>query len=113
MHHYVPGQPFYIRELCYRRVKTLMVANGVRLNDFGIVSRGNRCYDLDAAAEKEGADSATRTISANNSHLETMLLWLGLCFTVGAASYVVFDQWTAACLGSRIFRKYVSKRKAE
>ena len=117
VHHYVPGQPFYIREVCYRQVKDLMVANGVRLNDFGIVARGNLYYDVPAkgvspAAEKEGAVES-RTISPNNSNMLSMVLWLTLCFTLGASSYVLFDQWTAACLGTRIFRKYISKKKAE
>jgi hypothetical protein len=45
VHHYVPGQPFYIRELVYRRVKDVMIAQGVRYNDLGIVRRGNRYFD--------------------------------------------------------------------
>jgi hypothetical protein len=128
VHHYVPGQPFYIRELVYRRVKSFMVENGVRLNDFGVVARGNRYFDplpLSAAEKKEdkmptsvtgaddGAPIAGRTISPNGSNMGAMILWLGLCFTVGAASYAVFDQWQTAYLGSRIFRKYLSKHRAK
>ncbi len=102
VHHYVPGQPFYIRELVYREVKPLMVANGVRLNDFGVVARANRYYDADG-----------KTVAANNSHFGAIVQWLAVCFVIGAPCYVLIDVWASACLGSRIFRKYLSKHKGK
>lgn len=135
MHHYVPGQPFYIRELVYRRVKDLMVAKGVRINDFGIVSRANRYYDGDTIDSKEVTRSSngveamstqatnmpvtdenkpiTRTVSPNHSHIEQMLLWVVVCSTLGIMSYVVLDQWTTVALSRRILHKYIYKTKAE
>lgn len=72
MHHYVPGQPFYIRELVYRRVKQFMIDKGVRYNDFGIVSRGNRYFDDSyhdsaAAADITAAGGVTSTGSAGSA----------------------------------------------
>lgn len=118
MHHYVPGQPFYIRELVFRRVKKLMVEKGVRLNDFGIVSRANRYYDDDSSNKSvvsgdTGATVTERHISANNSHIEQMLLWVVLCSTCGVASYVLLDQWTTVALSRRIISKYLSKPKVQ
>lgn len=116
VHHYVPGQPFYIRELVYRRVKGLMVEKGVRLNDFGIVGRANRYYDAKASDKTEagavhGTSEERRQINANNSHIEQMLLWVMLCSTCGVASYVLLDQWTTVALCRRIISKYLSKPK--
>jgi len=133
VHHYVPGQPFYIRELVYRKVKGFMVENGVRLNDFGIVARGNRYFDVSpkamlenkmpSAAVEDKKDGTTmaevaatkeeRTVSPNGSNMGSMLMWLGLCFTAGAASYAIFDAWQTYCLASRIFRKYFSRHRAK
>ena len=122
VHHYVPGQPFYIREMVYRRVKPLMVEKGVRLNDLGIVSRGNRYFDLpkgakwgsgDKLAEDAASGKADRTVSPNNSGLGAMAMWVTLCFTFGAASYVVFDQWATLSMMRRIVRKYLYKNKSE
>jgi hypothetical protein len=61
VHHYVPGQPFYIRELVYRRVKDVMIAQGVRYNDLGIVRRGNRYFDcaISPLSASVGARAAT------------------------------------------------------
>jgi len=130
VHHYVPGQPFYIRELVYRRVKDLMISKGVRINDFGIVSRANRYYDANTipskdigskisnsasseALPKDEKLSLTRSVSPNHSHLDQMLLWIVLCSTFGIVSYVVLDQWTTVALGRRIVHKYIYKTKTE
>jgi len=117
VHHYVPGQPFYIRELVYRRVKELMISKGVRINDFGIVSRANRYYDANTTPSTVlPADEKlplTRSVSPNNSHMDQMLLWIGVCCTFGIVSYVVLDQWTTVALGRRIVHKYIYKTKLE
>ena len=130
VHHYVPGQPFYIRELVYRRVKELMISKGVRINDFGIVCRANRYYDANATLSQETSASITNTVSSkefpgyeklpltrsvspNNSHMDQMLLWIGVCCTFGIMSYVVLDQWTTVALSRRIAHKYIYKAKLE
>jgi hypothetical protein len=110
----VPGQPFYIRELVYRMVKPLMVEKGVRLNDLGIVFRGNLYYD----GSKRLADGSVvpdpdKKVSGNNTHLSHMALWATLCSTVGLASYLLWDLWTTAALGRRVVRKYIRKVKGE
>ena len=130
VHHYVPGQPFYIRELVYRRVKELMISKGVRINDFGIVSRANRYYDANSIPSKETDASITntvsntalpadeklpltRSVSPNHSHMDQILMWIGVCCTFGIISYVVLDQWTTVALGRRIVQKYIYKTKLE
>eukprot|EP00742_Colponemidia_sp_Colp-10_P007570 GILJ01008159.1.p1 GENE.GILJ01008159.1~~GILJ01008159.1.p1 ORF type:complete len:427 (+),score=34.10 GILJ01008159.1:40-1281(+) len=42
IHHYVPNQPFYLRQLIASAVHREMVTQGVRHNDLGTVWRGNR-----------------------------------------------------------------------
>lgn len=112
MHHYVPGQPFYLRELVYRRVKSLMVEKGVRLNDFGVVSRGNLYYD-DSTRLPDGTivPGPNKKMSGNNSHAGSMVAWILACSTLGLGSYLVWDLWSTAALGRRIVRKYVVKSK--
>jgi fatty acid desaturase len=114
VHHYVPGQPFYLREMVYRVVKPLMIEKGVRLNDFGVVSRGNLYYD-DSVRLPDGSivPGADKKVSANNSHVHSMALWAAACSTVGLAGYLLWDVWSTAALGRRILRKYVRRMKGE
>lgn len=42
IHHFVVDQPFYVRHLVRHEAWAVLEANGVRVNDFGIVSRANR-----------------------------------------------------------------------
>lgn len=42
IHHFVVGQPFFIRHMIRREAWRAMRLHGVRENDFGIVARGNR-----------------------------------------------------------------------
>ena len=111
VHHYVPGQPFYIRELVYRRVKSLLIDQGVRINDFGAITRGNLYYD-DSLCNSDGSitKSKDKIISKNHTNIYAMVLWLLSCSSVGVASYVLFDVWATAALGRRIVRKYVQQR---
>jgi hypothetical protein len=114
VHHYVPGQPFYLREMVYRVVKPLMIEKGVRLNDFGVVSRGNLYYD-DSVRLPDGSivPGADKKVSANNSHMHSMALWAAACSTVGLGGYLLWDVWSTAALGRRILRKYVRRVKGE
>ncbi|MCU1452838.1 MAG: hypothetical protein JWN46_984 [Acidimicrobiales bacterium] len=47
IHHFVPSDPFYVRQMTARVVHPIMRANGVRFNDLGTLRRSNR-YALDA-----------------------------------------------------------------
>lgn len=42
IHHFVPPEPFYIRQLTAKRAHQVMRENGVRFNDFGTFTRANR-----------------------------------------------------------------------
>lgn len=42
IHHFVPNQPFYIRQLVASKVKDTMIKHGVRENDLGSILSGNR-----------------------------------------------------------------------
>jgi fatty acid desaturase len=48
IHHFVPGDPFYIRQLTARAAHPVMRANGVRFNDLGTFRRSNRLEPLEA-----------------------------------------------------------------
>lgn len=47
LHHYVVQQPFYLRQMVWPGVRQVLVDQGVRVNDFGVVRRWNR-WSLDA-----------------------------------------------------------------
>lgn len=42
IHHYVVGQAFYMRHMCRAEAWKVMKENGVRINDFGTITRANR-----------------------------------------------------------------------
>jgi len=42
IHHYVPNQPFYLRQMSADVVLKECIKQGVRVNDFGIIARANR-----------------------------------------------------------------------
>lgn len=45
IHHFVIGQPFYIRQLLAKVAHKVMIENGVRFNDFGAFNRANAYRD--------------------------------------------------------------------
>jgi len=45
IHHFVPNQPFYLRQMLAPKSLAVMVDNGIRKNDLGIVKRNNRYFD--------------------------------------------------------------------
>ncbi len=53
IHHFVVGEPFYIRQLTAARAHAVMKKNGVRFNDLGTFGRDNR-YGKDLADEATG-----------------------------------------------------------
>lgn len=42
IHHFVPGQPFYLRQMVARAARAEMLRQGIRRNDWGVVGRRNR-----------------------------------------------------------------------
>ena len=48
IHHFVPGDPFYLRQMTTRAAHHAMRANGVRFNDMGTFRRANRFNYIDA-----------------------------------------------------------------
>jgi hypothetical protein len=44
IHHFVPNEPFYIRQLTARAAHRAMRDNGVRFNDLGTFRRANRYH---------------------------------------------------------------------
>jgi fatty acid desaturase len=97
IHHYVVGQPFYIRQLTAIAVKDKMVSLGVRRNDFGILWRANR-YQKDNEAE------TTANIMG--------ILWFIIFSTVGFACVVIFDFMIAIQSGKNIV-KVLSRRRGK
>lgn len=48
IHHFVPGDPFYVRQMTARAAHRAMRMNGVRFNDLGTFRRANRFNPIDA-----------------------------------------------------------------
>jgi fatty acid desaturase len=101
VHHYIPGQPFYIRELVYRRVKNYMIEQGVRINDFGVLLRANHYFNKPIPVGKDISVLSTTTnkvekeefIAPNNSQAHIMAIWFSMEVIFGMLTYVIFDQW--------------------
>lgn len=105
IHHYVPNQPFYIRELVYRKVKDYMVENGIRNNDLGILIRGNRYFANSDDAKLAGVileatpplpqtyfSALLQSIfSAKKLPEYSFLLWCIIVPTIGYPSLIVSD----------------------
>ncbi len=45
IHHFVPNQPFYLRQMLAPKSLLAMVKHGIRINDWGIIRRNNRFFD--------------------------------------------------------------------
>ena len=41
IHHYVPNQPFYIRQFISNKINKIMKEQGVRFNDFASIKNAN------------------------------------------------------------------------
>lgn len=62
IHHFVVGQPFYLRQLVAGKVRPLMRAQGVRHNDIRSLGRANRWSSFnDSTAPATGPTTATVT----------------------------------------------------
>jgi fatty acid desaturase len=63
IHHYVPNQPFYLRQMLAPKATEELLNNGVRRNDFNIIFRKNRFYEPDQAIEaKRDSQEVLRSI---------------------------------------------------
>lgn len=115
VHHYVPGQPFYLRQLVYSRVKTYMVERGVRLNDFSIVERSNHYFDHSPGTETEPSGKYTQSqlsLLPEMRHSQyNVTAWFAMCSTFGLFVFGVLDQWITLSLGIRIYRKYILRKE--
>ncbi len=52
IHHFVPGDPFYLRQLTAKRAHEVMATNGVRFNDLGTFRRANRFHSSDSIDDR-------------------------------------------------------------
>jgi fatty acid desaturase len=58
IHHFVVGQPFYVRQMIASEAHDVMRRMGVRFNDFGSFRRANRWGEHNPAAERAAARQA-------------------------------------------------------
>ena len=112
IHHYVPGQPFYIRQLVFWDVKKMMVENGVRNNDLDIVNRANRYFHTtDDSKAIEATIHGDERIKAGkqpkNMHRKSW--WFPLFSTFGYASYLIFDCQVLLAFLKRVYVKYLAE----
>jgi hypothetical protein len=114
IHHYVPGQPFYVRNLVYNRVKSNMIAQGVRHNDFGIVHRANRFFSSSTQITTEEQAYEAFVANPSNPPLENSMYslqaWLTLTSTVGLAMWYAVDSAIMMTLLKRAFIRFVLKK---
>jgi len=53
IHHFVPNQPFYLRQMLAPKSLQTMVKHGIRLNDWEIIKRNNRFFDETGTVTKK------------------------------------------------------------
>ena len=96
------------------RVKSFMISEGVRNNDFGIVSRGNRYFSRSVKKEDNNNYSATLTkdLSEMRTHETSGLsTWTIFCVSFGAVAYFFIDQVVSISLAGRIIAKYFMSKE--
>ncbi len=67
IHHYIPNQPFYLRQMLAQKTLEVMVQNGVRKNDLAVIFRDNRYYDKDDSRRGKTLDELTAGDNLSNS----------------------------------------------
>lgn len=72
---------------------------GVRNNDCGVVSRGNRYYSVDPRT------GGGKTVEPNNTNRASILLWLCLCTVVGASCFFALNAFVWVQYGMAGLRK--------
>jgi len=58
LHHFVPAQPFYLRQMCVGKVLKVLENHGTRRNDMDIIRRRNRYYEYKNEHEMAKAQKA-------------------------------------------------------
>jgi len=56
IHHFVPNQPFYLRQMLAPKSLAAMIKHGIRYNDWGIIKRNNRFFDESGSITKKRVD---------------------------------------------------------
>ena len=86
IHHYVPYQTFYTRTLCYTdELKKLMIDNGIRNNDFDVISRANRYFSVTPTKiNNDGNVSYSKQLFEYH-------LFACICFITGTIMYFVYS----------------------
>ena len=112
IHHFVPMQPFYIRELVYRRVRDSMESKGIRRNDFGILLRANR-YHKDTPHESLPSTFSSKIIRSMLPESFVLPVWCYSSFIIGYPLFIFWDQVTSYFLFKRILNKYILKNTAD
>jgi len=86
IHHYVPYQTFYTRTLCYtNELKKLMIDNGIRNNDFDVISRANRYFSVTPTKISNGENVSY------SKQLFEYHLFACICFITGTIMYFVYS----------------------
>lgn len=98
VHHYVPNQPFYLRQMVYSSgVREFMIRQGVRHNDLSIGARSNRFYD----------DSLK--VCGRESFAMSIFGFILFCFTFGVVLYPIYDVYVMYSLTAICLKKYLFK----
>jgi hypothetical protein len=119
IHHYVPQQPFYIRQLVYGRVRDFMVSKGVRANDFDAVFRGNRYFKSVEEARKVLGENSDVTIPPLPATMEAtvmnaclgevvrMMVWSGMTLFATTIAFPITHTIVTYAFLRRLFVKAV------
>lgn len=67
IHHYVVGQPFYLRHAVRHDAWKALIAHGARVNDFGVLWRANRWGEYNPEKEAAAAAAAAAAPSADEA----------------------------------------------
>jgi hypothetical protein len=66
IHHFVPNQPFYLRQMLAPKSIATMLKHGIRMNDWGIIRRNNRYFDETGTVTKRRIDLNINENELNN-----------------------------------------------
>lgn len=98
VHHYVPNQPFYLRQMVYSSgVREFMIALGVRHNDLGIVARSNNFF------------YESQNNSKNESFAMSIFGFILFCSTFGVVLFPIYDVYVIYSLTVMRVKRYFFK----
>ncbi len=115
LHHYVPGQPFYLRQMIYDAgAKEFLVREGVRLNDFGSLNRSNRYFQ----SEKSKSEDLKKNVAALSGDIERttwlsvkMALFVLMCYTLGLVTFIFYDVLVLAEVPLNLYVQFTNRGK--